>query len=204
MGWLSPKDKEFEQHFRALAQVLHEASLLLKQILENMDGVDMQVQQLSAIEHRADDITHTIFTKLNQTFITPFDREDIHKLATSLDDVVDLIYASGNCLSMYEISERCETAVQIAHVIVAQATQLVGAMDDLQRVESLHEHCKEINRLENEADSIYRQAMGGLFKTERDPIKLIKLKELHEALELATDKAEDAANVLETIMVKSA
>jgi uncharacterized protein len=178
---------------------------LLKQLLEDFQNVDTRVQQLKDIEHRGDDMTHNILTKLNQTFITPFDREDIYRLASSLDDVLDFVYAAGVRLVMYKITSAPPAASRLADIVVKQSDQLTDALARLgKKHDNVLENCVEINRLENEADSIAREAIAVLFEKEKDPISLIKLKELYEVLETATDKAEDAANVLEGVVLKSA
>src|SRR5215831_9382510 len=200
-----PKDTKFFDMFAEMATNLGDGARLLRQTLQDFQSVDARVQQLKDIEHRGDDMTHEILTKLNQTFITPFDREDIYRLASSLDDVLDFIYAAGVRLVMYKITSAPEAASQLAGILVTQADQLAEAVAGLDKK---HDHvlqnCVEINRLENEADLVARTAIGVLFDKEKDPISLIKLKELYEVLETATDKAEDAANVLEGVVLKSA
>jgi len=202
---LIPRDTRFFDLFAEMAGNLGVASRLLKQTLDDFHDVDERVRQLKEIEHRGDEMTHNILTKLNQTFITPFDREDIHHLASSLDDVLDFIYASGVRLTMYKITSAPPAASTLAGIIVKQTDQLSEAMG---RLEKNHDHvlenCVEINRLENEADQVARAAIAVLFENEKDPISLIKLKELYEFLETATDKAEDAANVLEAVVLKGA
>jgi len=190
--------------FAEMAGNLGAGARLLKQILEDFKDVEARVQQLKDIEHRGDEMTHNILTKLNQTFITPFDREDIYRLASSLDDVLDFIYAAGVRLVMYKIRSAPPAASQLADIIVRQCDQLLPAVTGLEKHDSVLNYCVEINRLENEADAIARSAIGALFDKETDPISLIKLKELYEVLETATDKAEDAANVLEGVVLKSA
>jgi hypothetical protein len=149
-------------------------------------------------------MTHSVLTKLNQTFITPFDREDIYRLASSLDDVLDFVYAAGVRLTMYKITSAPSAAYKLADIVVSQAKELSLALAKLEKNdEHLLTHCVEINRLENEADQVARSAIAALFDKERDPISLIKLKELYEVLETATDKAEDAANVVEGVVLKS-
>jgi uncharacterized protein len=199
-----PRETKFFHLFAEMAQNLTEGASLLKQLLTDFKDIDTRVQQLKTIEHRGDDMTHNILTKLNQTFITPFDREDIHRLASSLDDVLDFIYAAGVRLVMYKINTAPEAASLLADIILRQSNELSTALSRLeQRQEHVLERCVEINRLENEADSVARAAIGLLFEKEKDPISLIKLKELYEVLETATDKAEDAANVLEAVVLKS-
>src|SRR5689334_16261900 len=202
---LIPKDTKFFDMFAEMATNLGDGARLLKQTLEDFQNVDERVRQLKDIEHRGDDMTHNILTKLNQTFITPFDREDIYRLASSLDDVLDFIYAAGVRLIMYKITSAPEAASLLADIILRQSNELTAALSRLEKKqENVLEHCVEINRLENEADSVARAAIGLLFEKEKDPIALIKLKELYEVLETATDKAEDAANVLEGVVLKSA
>lgn len=202
---LIPKDTKFFDMFAEMASNLADGARLLKQTLEDFNNIDTRVQQLKDIEHRGDDMTHNILTKLNQTFITPFDREDIYRLASSLDDVLDFVYAAGVRLVMYKITNTPPAASLLAGIIVKQADQLTEALARLEKKhDQVLEYCVEINRLENEADGIARAAIAVLFEKEKDPISLIKLKELYEVLETATDKAEDAANVLEGVVLKSA
>lgn len=201
---LIPRDVKFFHMFAEMARNLGDGARLLKQTLDTFQDVDKRVQELKAIEHRGDEMTHNILTKLNQTFITPFDREDIYRLASSLDDVLDFIYAAGVRLIMYKIKAAPEAASRLADIIVRQCDQLLPAVAGLEKHDSVLDYCVEINRLENEADQVARSAIGALFDQETDPISLIKLKELYEVLETATDKAEDAANVLEGVVLKSA
>jgi hypothetical protein len=202
---LIPRDTKFFDLFADMAKNLGDGARLLKQTLDDFKDVEVRVQQLKAIEHRGDEMTHNVLTRLNQTFITPFDREDIHRLASSLDDVLDFVYAAGVRLIMYKITSAPQAASQLADIIIRQCDQLSQAMVKLDKKnDSVLENCVEINRLENEADQIARGAIALLFEKEKDPISLIKLKELYEVLETATDKAEDAANVLEGVVLKSA
>lgn len=200
-----PRDNKFFDLFAEMGRNLGEGARLLQETLVDFQDIDERVKQLKQIEHRGDEMTHNILTKLNQTFITPIDREDIHHLASSLDDVLDFIYAAGVRLIMYKINSAPQAAARLAEIVVKQADQLSLAMANLQRKpETVLEYCVEVNRLENEADQVARTAIAALFEKEKDPIALIKLKELYEVLETATDKAEDAANVLEGVVVKSA
>jgi len=205
MARLIPRDNKFFDLFAEMGRNLTEGARLLQHTLIDFQNIEERVRQLKQIEHRGDEMTHNILTKLNQTFITPIDREDIHHLASSLDDVLDFIYAAGVRLVMYKITQAPAAAARLAEIVVKQSDQLCHAIANLQRkTETVLEDCVEVNRLENEADSIARTAIAALFDNEKDPIALIKLKELYEVLETATDKAEDAANVLEGVVVKSA
>jgi uncharacterized protein Yka (UPF0111/DUF47 family) len=141
---------------------------------------------------------------LNQTFITPFDREDIHRLTSSLDDVLDFVNSAGVRLRLYRIDAPPLVAAELAGLIVQQSEELAKGVSLLEHNQRVLEHCVEVHRLENEADRVSRNAIAELFDNEKDAIHLIKMKELYEVLEMATDKAEDAANVLEGVALKSA
>jgi predicted phosphate transport protein (TIGR00153 family) len=201
---LVPRDTKFFDMFTEMAANIVEGAKLLKSILDDFENVEIRVQQLKDLEHKGDDMTHAILVKLNQTFITPFDREDIHALASVMDDVLDFINAAGERLVMYKISQAPGAAAELAGVIIRQAEQLSKAVSMLEKHDNVLDICMEINRLENEADRLCRGALASLFEKEKDPITLIKLKELFEMMETATDKAEDAANVLESVVLKSA
>jgi len=201
---LIPRETKFFDMFTEMARNLIEGARLMKSLLENYTDVPTQVARLKDIEHRGDDMTHSLLTKLNQTFITPFDREDIHRLASSIDDVLDLLNAAGDRMIVYKIQAVPPETAKLAALILQQSEEIERAVGGLEKQQHVLEHCVEINRIENEADRITREAVGHLFDTEKDPIQLIKIKELFEVLELATDKAEDAANVLEAVILKSA
>jgi len=201
---LIPHEPLFFELFAELSGYLTEGAILLRNILEDPRDLDMKVAQVQAIEHKGDRTTKTIITKLNQTFITPFDREDIHRLASSLDDVLDFTNLAATRLVMYRITQPPPAAAQLAGLIVLASEELARGVSVLEKNGAVMKHCEEVNRLEDEADHVGRRAIAELFEREKDPIELIKLKELYEVLEVATDKAEDAANVLETIFLKSA
>lgn len=201
---LMPRETKFFEIFENMASNVTEGARVLHQILQTFENVEAGVQRIKEIEHRGDDMTHAVMTKLNQTFITPFDREDIHRLASSLDDVLDFVNAAGQRLVLYKIRRAPSPAAQLAGLIVRQSEELTKAVSLLEKNKHVLEHCVEINRLEDEADSVCREAIANLFENEKDPIELIKMKELFEVLEMATDKAEDAANVLEAVVLKSA
>jgi len=201
---LIPRETKFFRMFAEVSQNLTEGTRLLHDILKNPADMEPRLDQLQEIEHRGDDMTHAIITKLNQTFITPFDREDIHRLTSSLDDVLDFVNAAGVRLRLYKIDAPPPVAAELAALIVQQSEELAQGVSLLEKNQLVLEHCVEVNRLENEADRVSRKAIADLFDNEKDPIRLIKIKELYEVLENATDKAEDAANVLEAVALKSA
>ena len=189
--------------FSEIAKNLIGGSQALVQLFDQYQQHSEKTAEIKKIEHIGDELTHSILRKLNQTFITPFDREDIHHLASSLDDVLDLMNAAAERTWMYKITAPPPAAAKLAKLIFAQCEQLRGAVAHLQRNGDVLERCIEIKRLENEADSVSREAIGKLFEIEKDPLTLIKIKELLEVLESATDKAEDAANVVETVVLKN-
>ena len=201
---LIPHEARFFELFAELSGYLTEGAKLLRSTLEDLRDLDLRVEQIQAVEHKGDRATHAIITKLNQSFITPFDREDIHLLASALDDVLDFTNAAAIRLLMYKINEPPPEAAELAGLIVLQSEELTRAVSLIEKNGSVMKHCEEVNRLEDEADHLSRRAIARLFEEEKDPIKLIKLKELYETLEVATDKAEDAANVIEAIVLKSA
>jgi len=200
---LIPRESKFFRMFADVSQNLTQGTRLLHNILKNPANMEPRLDQLQAIEHRGDEMTHGIITALNQTFITPFDREDIHRLTSSLDDVLDFVNAAGVRLRLYKIKTPPSIAAELAAMIVEQSEELAQGVSLLEKNKLVLEHCVEVHRLENEADRLSRNAIADLFDNEKDPIHLIKIKELYEVLETATDKAEDAANVLETVALKS-
>jgi predicted phosphate transport protein (TIGR00153 family) len=201
---LIPKDTSFFEMFAAMSNNLTDAARALVDLFADYHNVEAKIEGIRQIEHRGDEMTHSIMRKLNQTFITPFDREDIHTLASSLDDVVDFINAACARIVMYRITDPPAEAGQLARLILAQCEELEKAVTNLQKSDDVLRHCVEINRLENEADQVSRVAIARLFEHETNPITLIKIKELLEFLETATDKAEDVADVLETVVLKNA
>jgi predicted phosphate transport protein (TIGR00153 family) len=199
-----PRETKFFELFAELSSAMNEGARLLRSILEDPHDLKIRVDEMQAIEHRGDKAIHAIMTKLNQSFITPFDREDIHTLASSLDDVLDYMNTAATRLVMYKIAQPTAAAAELAGILVLQSEELARGVSLLEKNGKVMQHCDEVNRLEDEADQISRKAIGELFENEKDPIQLIKMKELYEVLETATDKAEDAANVLEAIVLKSA
>jgi len=200
---LIPRDTSFFQMFTAMSDNLIAGARALVDLFADYRDVERRIESIRRIEREGDELTHAVLTKLNQTFITPFDREDIHQLASKLDDVLDFINAAGARTVMYRIADPPTAAGELAGIILSQSLELQKAVSQLQKNGSILTHCVEINRLENEADQVAQQAIAKLFESEKDPINLIKVKELLEFLERATDKAEDVANVLETVVLKN-
>jgi len=200
---LIPRDGSFFEMFAQMCTNLVEGARVLGEIFADYRNLEQKVSRIKEIEHRGDDMTHEILTRLNQTFITPFDREDIHRLTSSIDDVLDFINSASERLVLYKITEPPPPAEVMARLILQQSEEISKAVSKLKKNQGVLEHCVEVNRLENEADRVTRQAIATLFEHEHDPITLIKIKELLETLEEATDRAEDVADVLESVVLKS-
>jgi len=189
--------------FSAMSENLITGARMLVELFADYQDVERKIEEIHRIEREGDELTHAILTKLNQTFITPFDREDIHQLASKLDDVLDFINAAVARIGMYGITDPPAAAGELARIILMQSQELQKAVSLIQKNGNILVHCVEINRLENEADQVSQHAIAKLFECEKDPINLIKIKELLEFLERATDKAEDVANVLESVVLKN-
>ncbi len=204
MAWRSliPREERFYHDFQAMAEQLERGARMLEEMLAPDRPVWDKADEIKEVEHKCDFITHEIIQRLNRTFVTPLDREDIHALARSLDDVMDAIDASATVIRLYRLETVRFGARELAQIITASAQQLRPALVALEQHKGLLTHAVEINRLENEADRAHQQAVSRLFDEERDPLLVIKWKETLDFLEEATDRCEDAANVLEGVMVK--
>jgi predicted phosphate transport protein (TIGR00153 family) len=199
---LIPREEKFFTDFQALADELKVGAQLLEQMLEPEHPVWNKADEIKEVEHKCDSLTHGIIQRLNRTFVTPLDREDIHALARSLDDVMDSIDASATLIRLYRLDTVRFGARELAQIITASTYQVRLALDALEQHKGILGHAVEINRLENEADRIHQQAVSQLFDTEHDPLTVMKWKESLDFLEDATDRCEDVANVLEGVMVK--
>ena len=201
---LIPKEEKFFEMFIEVAENIREGAILLEKMLgENADFRDL-AESIKSLEHKGDRLTHELITKLNKTFIVPIDREDIYSLSATIDDVLDVIESVARRLVLFKIERIGENSSQLSHLLVRSTSEIVSAVSELRNGMKVLDHCIEINRLEEEADHIYHEALGKLFEFETDPINLIKRKELLETLETALDKCEDVANVIEGIIVKNA
>ena len=199
---LIPREEKFYHDFQAMADQLERGALLLEQMLAADKPAWDKADEIKEVEHKCDFLTHEIIQRLNRTFVTPLDREDIHALARSLDDVMDAIDATAAVIRLYRLDTVRFGARELAQMITASTKQLRLALVALEQPKGLITHAVEINRLENEADRMHQQAVSRLFDEESDPILVIKWKETLDFLEGATDRCEDAANVLEGVMVK--
>ncbi len=201
---LMPRDEKFFSLFLSQVELICEAArLLLDGVKAGPSRLATVATEIRSLEHQGDEVIHEIFTKLNQTFITPLDPEDIHSLSTALDDVLDGIEDAAHRMVAYRLDPITSTVVELAEVIYSCSRTLQKAMEALDQKKPVLEHCIEINRLENEADIIVRSAVASLFDNEKDAIRLIKHKEIYEFLEATTDHCEDVADVLQNVVVKN-
>jgi uncharacterized protein len=199
---LMPKKSVFFTLFNQHAQNALEAAQALEKLLADFTDVDNKARDIHAIEHYGDKLTHQIMQELNGTFVTPLDREDIVGLASKLDDVTDVCHDVAEMVVLYKVKTIRPLAVQQAKVLVSAAEHLVKALKDLDRLAGLEPHWIKIHTLENEGDQLFRAAVGDLFAHSTDPIEIIKWKDLHALIEVAIDRCEDVANIVETIVVK--
>src|SRR5207248_9574563 len=164
---LIPRETKFFELFAELSGYLTEGAKLLRSTLEDPRDLQLRVQEVQAVEHKGDKATHAIITKLNQSFITPFDREDIHRLASSLDDVLDFVNAAALRLVMYKITTPPPVSAELAGVIVLQCEELAKGVSLLEKNGDVMEHCEEVNRLEDMADHVSRRAIADLYENEK-------------------------------------
>ena len=204
MGFrLIPRDEKFFDDFQALADQIRAGAQLLEEMLAPDHPIWDKADEIKEVEHRCDSLTHAIIERLNRTFVTPLDREDIHALARSLDDVMDAIDAAAARIRLYRLDKVRFGARELAKIITASTAQVRAAMQTIEQKKSVVvDYAIEINRLENEADRRHQEAVMRLFDEEHDPIVVMKWKEALDFLEEATDRCEDVANVLEGVMVK--
>ena len=196
------RSKKFFEMFGEAARNVHQGAKALQRMLEDYHGVAEHWRAVEEYEHEGDKITHRIIQTLHQSGMTPGDREDIHKLATTLDDVLDLIEGSAARMVMYKVAKPTAEAIRLAGLIVRCADQIVIGVTALPDVDRIQAPCIEINRLENEADEVARTAIAGLFTGNAAPLDVIKWKEIYETMETATDRAEDVADLIDEIVLK--
>jgi len=203
---LFPKDIDFFEVLDRDSLNITKASILLVALMEKFDRLEERAKEIYEVEQEGDVLTHEIMKKLNKTFITPIDREDLHALASSLDDILDLIWASVDRMVVFKLTAATDEAIAMAKELQTTTEVIHKAIHKLKEKQYSHvqEYCIEINRLENRIDRIFRDALGRLFEEVKDPILIIKWKEIYEHLEDASDKCEDVANVLEAIVLKYA
>jgi len=204
---LTPRDKRFAVLFEQSAHNALKIAHQLKDMVCTWENVEERLGIITDLEHEGDAATHQIMAELHRSFITPFDREDIALLAHSLDEITDYIHSSADMMILYKVGQPTSRARELVDIIVQTAAEVEKAVsevhDHIDR-EKLLKRCMEINRLENEGDSIYRAALAELFSDSTDTASLIKWREIYEHMETAIDRCEDVANVLEGVALKYA
>jgi predicted phosphate transport protein (TIGR00153 family) len=205
---LMPKSDDFFSDFEAQAAAVVEGAVLLKGLLDDFTDVPAKCQAIKDVEHRADDITHRAFERLHTQFITPFDRSEIHRILSRIDDVLDLADAAAERLGLYDLDSVLPEARELAAVLVEQTRKMEEAVRGLRNMkkdpQTILAACQEMNKLENQADTLTRKTMAKLFKRGNDPLTVMKWKEIIDLIEDATDRAEDVANVIEGIVLEHA
>jgi hypothetical protein len=206
-GRLMPKEGRFFDYFNDHAALIVEGAHELNAFLCDMGNREAHAQNVGSIEKKADKITHETILLLHQTFVTPLDREDIHKLISRMDDILDLMEDVAECVILYDVREVTDAARKLAEICVSCAEKVkaaVGLLSNMENSQTILKICSEIDALESEADRVMRSAMSKLFRDEPDTRQLIKLKAIYELLETITDRAEDTANVIEGIVLENA
>lgn len=206
---LAPKNKIFYELFEEMAENVAKMSNMLSQVVNetDFDRRAALISQMEDLEHACDEVTHRLFTELGRNFITPFDREDIHFLASALDDIADYIYASGKKINFYRVNPNDTGLHKLAEIIdqsVKEVKKAVVELRNMKNMRQITESLVKINSMENQADDIFDMSIERLFATEPDAKEVIKKREIYQVMETATDKCEDAANVIESIIVKYA
>ena len=204
-----PKDRVFYTLFEQVADTMAKMGRVLKEVVKEPDFDKRAglISQIEDLEHVNDDFTHQIFTELGRNFITPFDREDIHYLATSLDDVCDYIFATAKKINFYRVNPNDQGIQKMADLIEQGSEQIRTAVHELRNMRDMRkitEALVKVNSIENQADDIFDLSIERLFETEPDAKEVIKKREIYQVMEIVTDKCEDAANVIESIIIKYA
>ena len=206
-GRFMPTEGKFFEIFNAHAKCMVDASRELELLIDNLDEAEVHKQNVQTNEKRADKLTHETIDLLHKTFITPLDRDEIHKLITTMDDILDLMEDVATAISLYDVRAVTSEASQLAHICTATCLRVqtaVSLLEDMKRASEILKICEEIDRLESDADRVLRSAMSKLFREEDDVKTLIKLKAIYELLETITDKCEDVANIIEGIVLENA
>ena len=204
---LMPRSDEFFDDFEKLAATTVEGTRLLRALLEDFSDVPRKVQEIKEVEHRGDDITHRAFERLHTQFITPFDRSEIHRLLSRIDDVLDLTDAASERLGLYDVGTVLPDARDLAGVLVSAAETMqlaVRGLRDVKNPRRVLDACKQVNVYENQGDTLLRRAIANLFKSGHDPLTVIKWKEILDLMEDAIDRSEDVANVIEGVVLEHA
>ena len=198
-----PKEEQYFALFAQMTSYIYDASGALVEMLADKTGdYSGHLKRIKEIEHQCDDLTHSVSTRLNKSFITPFDREDIFHLSGALDDIVDLIDDAARTMVMYEVHESTPHAVRFADIIQRMAVELHEVVKTLERPNGIAPRLVELHRLENEGDDTYHKAIAELFHNATDPLNVLKWKDIYEKLEAAVDRCENVANIIESVIIK--
>lgn len=201
---LIPREEKFFDMFAEDAENVTRAARKLEEMLRTYDDLERRAEEIEEIEHHGDELSHAIARKLNSTFVTPFDREDIHALITALDDILDGVEEAADTFVLYKVDAPTETAIEQAAIIVKQCDQLHGALSTMKSYKGLQKRWIEVHRLENEGDQLARAATAGLFANGMDATDIIRWKDIYGILETTIDRCEDVADILERIVLKHA
>src|SRR5918912_1048032 len=198
-----PKEEQYFGLFSQMTSYIYDAARALVEMLADKSGnFEEHSRRIKAIEHQCDELTHRVSTRLNKSFITPFDREDIYLMSSALDDIVDLIDDAARAMLMYDIHESTPHARKFAEVIQSMAIELHEVVSMLEQPKGLTPRLVELHRLENEGDDTYHAAIAELFRNASDPLVVIKWKDIYEKLEAAVDRCENVANIIESVIIK--
>lgn len=200
---LFSKDETFFDYFRQLAEYIGQSASLLKTLLESPSNAVSIATEIKKVETDGDAIVHVINQRIDTSFVTPLDREDIHLLAKRLDNVIDIINGAARRVVMFRVTESREGGVRMADIIVRASKEVLEAVVDVQKPKRMSEHSRAIKVLEEEGDALYAECVGGLFAVEQPAIEVLKWKEIYDALEHAIDECDDVSNVLESIALKN-
>ena len=207
LRWLLPREEDFFGLFERHAALTVEGAKEMRRLVEGGQDIRALAARIKELEHETDVITHSCVERLHKTFITPLDRDDIHRLITRMDDVMDYIESAAAAVMLYDLTEMTTPARALADVLV-RATETVAVavagLKNVKRAATILDACIEVNRLENEGDDILRSALADLFRGASDPLLVLKWKEVYEALENATDRCEDVANIIEGVVLEHA
>ena len=204
---LNPKEDKFYKMFVEAAENVNEAAVVLRKSLDSLTNIELDVSKIEELEHNGDRLVSVIVKELNESFITPFDREDIYLLIKRLDDILDLINSTVHRFVMFNVTESTDAAKFLADNIVKCTNLILELMKELHLIGSknnISEKIKTINQIESEVDRVFRKIVGELFRNEKDPIEIIKWKEIYQILENTIDKCEKIANIVEGVVIKNA
>jgi predicted phosphate transport protein (TIGR00153 family) len=206
-GRLMPREGRFFEYFNEHAEQLVLGALELKALMNDISELQMRARNIESIENKADQITHQTVQLLHRTFITPLDRDEIHQLITTMDDILDLMEDASQCMFLYDIRTVTDEAKKLAEICLSCTEKVKAAvtyLSNMKNAESILTLCTEIDKLETNADQVMRTAMAKLFREEPDTRHLFKMKEIYQLLEAVTDRSEDVANIIEGIVLENA